>query len=116
MTNIELTTEQRLVTRERQQGDRQIGGTRIAALTVQSVNLDDSDPAAGKVPTVTVDVCWDVSKVDVVDGRGHSIVLPTRPNRAWTRYIVANYAWASSPAAGWRVADGTDLKRPPCAS
>jgi len=116
MTSTELTTERRLVMRERQQGDRQVGSTRIAALTVQAVNLDNSDPSAGKVPTVTIDVCWDVSKVDVRGPTGHSIVLPSRPDRAWTRFIVANYHWSTDRSGGWRVADGSDLKKPPCVS
>ena len=89
---------------------------RIAELKVQSVNLDNSDPAAGKVPTVVIDVCWDVSKVDVLDKSGKSIVSPNRPDTGWTRYTVANYDYAADPTGGWRVATGQDLKQTPCAA
>lgn len=114
MTSIELTTEQRLVAQERQQGDHQVGDTRIARLTVRAVDLRNSDPAMGKVPTVTIDVCWDVSKADLLDKNGQSIVSPSRAARGWTRYTVANYHWSENPSGGWRVADGQDLKQTPC--
>ena len=61
------------------EGQRQTGTTAISELKVQSVNLDNSDPDAGKVPTVVIDVCWDVSKVDVLDKSGKSIVSPDPP-------------------------------------
>ena len=89
---------------------------RISELKVQSVNLDNSDPEAGKVPTVVIDVCWDVSKVDVLDKSGKSIVSPDRPDTGWTRYTVANYDYAADPTGGWRVATGQDLKKTPCAA
>ena len=88
----------------------------ISELKVQSVNLDNSDPTAGKVPTVVIDVCWDVSKVDVLDKSGKSIVSPDRPDTGWTRYTVANYEYAADPTGGWRVATGQDLKQTPCAA
>ena len=61
------TAQQRLFKKERRQGLVQTGQTRIAELQVQSVDLDNSDPKAGRVPTVQVDVCYDVSDVDMVD-------------------------------------------------
>ena len=85
-------------------------------LKVQSVTLDNSDPDAGKVPTVVIDVCWDVTKVDVLDKSGKSIVSPDRPDTGWTRYTVANYEYAADPTGGWRVATGQDLKQTPCAA
>ena len=88
----------------------------VAELTVQTVNLDNSDPKAGKVPTVVIDVCWDVSKVDVLDKSGASIVSPDRPDTGWTRYTVANYRYADNPTKGWRVATGQDLKQTPCST
>lgn len=116
MTSVELTTERRLVARERSQGLRQTGNTKINQLRVQSVNLDNSDPSAGKVPTVAVDVCWDVSSADLLDKSGHSVVSSSRAERGWTRYTVANYHWSENPSGGWRVADGQDLKQTPCAA
>jgi hypothetical protein len=112
----QLNAVQTLVGRQQDQGQRQTGTTAISALKVQSVNLDNSDPDTGKVPTVVIDVCWDVSKVDVLDESGKSIVSPDRPDTGWTRYTVANYEYAADPTGGWRVATGQDLKQTPCAA
>jgi len=115
-TGSELTAERRFLKHQRSRGERQVGSTRISQLKVQSVNLDNSAPAAGKVPTVVVDVCWDVSKVDVLDKSGKSIVSASRPDMGWTRYTVANYHYAADPSGGWRVASGQDLEQSPCAA
>jgi hypothetical protein len=112
----QLNAVQTLVQRQRDQGQRQTGTTAISELKVQSVTLDNSDPDAGKVPTVVIDVCWDVSKVDVLDKSGKSIVSPNRPDTGWTRYTVANYDYAADPSGGWRVATGQDLRQTPCAA
>jgi hypothetical protein len=112
----QLNAVQTLVGRQQDQGQRQTGTTAISELKVQSVNLDNSDPDAGKVPTVVIDVCWDVSKVDVLDKSGKSILSPHRPDTGWTRYTVANYEYAADPTGGWRVATGQDLKQTPCAA
>jgi hypothetical protein len=112
----QLNAVQTLVERQRDQGQRQTGTTAISELKVQSVTLDNSDPDAGKVPTVVIDVCWDVSKVDVLDKSGKSIVSPNRPDTGWTRYTVANYDYAADPSGGWRVATGQDLRQTPCAA
>lgn len=114
-TSAQLNALQTLVRRQDEKGQRQTGTTAISELTVQSVNLDNSDPAGGKVPTVVIDVCWDVSKVDVLDKSGKSIITPDRPDSGWTRYSVANYEYAADPSGGWRVATGQDLNQPPCA-
>ena len=114
--SAQLKAVQTLVRRQREQGQRQTGTTAISELKVQSVNLDNSAPDAGKVPTVVIDVCWDVSKVDVLDKSGKSIVSPDRPDTGWTRYTVANYEYAADPTGGWRVATGQDLKQTPCAA
>jgi len=115
-TSTQLNAAQTLVRTQRERGQRQVGDTRIAELKVQSVNLDNSDPSSGKVPTVVIDVCWDVAGVDVLDKDGKSIVSPDRPDTGWTRYTVANYDYAADPAGGWRVANGEDLKETPCAA
>jgi hypothetical protein len=51
-----LATQQTLFKRERKQELHQTGETKVVELEVQSVNLDNSDPQAGKVPTVQIDV------------------------------------------------------------
>jgi hypothetical protein len=115
-TSAQLDAMETLVRREHAKGQRQTGTTAISGLTVQSVNLDNSDPDAAKVPTVVIDVCWDVSKVDVLDKSGKSIISPNRPDTGWTRYTVANYEYAADPTGGWRVATGQDLKQTTCAA
>lgn len=115
-TSTQLAAQKRLIASEREQGLRQVGATGIAEWTVQSVNLDNADPSAGKVPTVTVDVCWDVSGADLVDKSGTSVVSQNRASTGWTRYTVANYHWSENPAAGWRIATSQDLKQMPCAA
>jgi len=115
-TSTQLQALETLQRSQREQGRRQSGSTAINEFRVQSVNLDNSDPAAGKVPTVVIDVCWDVSGVDVIDRRGASVVSPSRPDTGWTRYSVANYDYADDPNGGWRVATGQDLEEEPCAA
>lgn len=113
-TNTQLTTQSRLLENERAKKLRQVGDTELPDLKVESVNLDNSDPDAGKVPTVMVDVCWDVSDADLVDTAGKSVVSPDRVDTGWTRYTVANYDYQTDPVTGWRVASGKDLQQPPC--
>lgn len=115
-TSGEFSAQQRLIASERDRGLRQIGDTSIEGLQVQAVNLANADPEAGKPPTVQVDVCWSVVGVDVVDGRGKSVVSPSRPDSGWIRFTVANYRWSSNPDDGWRVASSQDLRQKPCAA
>jgi hypothetical protein len=114
-TSSQLTAIENLVRREREQGLRQEGATRVVELKVQAVNLDNSDPNAGKVPTVAIDVCWDVGAVDLVDRTGKSVISPARPDTGGIRYTVANYHWSKDRAGGWRIASGEDLEKAPCA-
>jgi hypothetical protein len=115
-TSTQLAAQKGLLASERGQGLHQVGATRVADLTVQSVSLDNSDPPVGKVPTVTVDACWDVSKADLVDQSRKSVVNPNRASIGWTRYTVANYHWSENPSGGWRIATSQDLKQTPCAA
>lgn len=110
----ELAAQRNLFRTERRDGLRQTGESRISELTVQSVSLDNSDPSAGKVPTAQIDVCFDVSGVDVVDSNGTSVVSPDRPDTGWIRYSVANYEWDTDPDGGWRVVSSQDIERAPC--
>ncbi|MFT4264118.1 MAG: hypothetical protein QM572_12100 [Nocardioides sp.] len=112
----QLSAETTLLKRQRSSHQTQRGNTKATRIDVQSVNLDNTDPSAGKVPTVQVDVCWDVSDVDVIDSAGKSIVSENRPNTGWTRLTVANYNYADDPEGAWRVATGQDLKKAPCAA
>jgi hypothetical protein len=114
--STQLAAQKKLIQSQRSNGLRQTGSTTIAKLTVQSVNLDNTDPNAGKVPTVQIDVCYDVSGVDILDRNGKSVVGPDRPETGWVRYSVSNYNWKADPNGGWRVASGTDLKQAACAA
>jgi hypothetical protein len=114
--STELAAQENLFKTERKKGLRQTGETKVAKLKVQSVNLDHSDPKAGKVPMVQIDVCFDVSGVDVLDQDGNSVVSPDRPDTGWIRYSVVNYEWDSDPDGGWRVASSQDIERKPCAA
>lgn len=112
---IQLGAQTNLIRREREKDRHQVGVTEIVELKIQSVNLDNSAPNAGRVPVVQIDVCWDVSNADVVDASGKSVTDPDLPNRGWSRYMVANYRYATAPSDGWRVASGQDLEQAPCA-
>ncbi len=112
--STELAAQQNLFKKERKQGLHQVGTTKVAQLEVQSVNLDNSDPKAGKVPTVQIDLCFDVSNVDVVDADGKSVISPDRPDTGWIQFLVSNYEWDSDPDGGWRVASSQDIERKPC--
>jgi hypothetical protein len=114
--SIELAAQKKLLSSQREKGLRQVGNTTVVTLEVQSISLDNSDPATGHVPTAVVDVCWDVSQVDVLDRAGQSVVSPDRPSVGRTRLTVANFAYATDPAGGWRVSGGKDLKKASCAA
>lgn len=113
-TSLELSARQQSFKEWRTSGLRQVGSTQIVELVVQSVSLDNSDPEAGLVPTVQVDVCYDVSSVDLVDKSGASVVSPEREDRAWERLHVANYDYANDPDSAWQVASLTTLEKAPC--
>jgi hypothetical protein len=114
--STELAAQEKLFKTERRQGLHQVGETNIAKLQVQAVNLDNSDPKAGKVPTVQVDVCFDVSDVDIVDANGESVIDSDRPGTGWIRYLVANHKSDTNPDGGWRVASSQDIEQTPCAA
>lgn len=113
-TSTELDAQRTLFKTQRADGIRQTGDTEMRLVEVQSVNLDNSEPDTGRVPTVEVDVCWDVSDVDILDADGKSIVTPDRADVGWIRYTVANYSWDTDPDGGWRVASSQDLEKAPC--
>ncbi|MEU4360313.1 hypothetical protein [Promicromonospora sp. NPDC023987] len=97
-------------------GWHQTGNVQVVKLVTQSVSLDNSDPDAGVIPTVQVEVCYDVSDVDVVDRAGASQVTANRSERGWERLWVSNPDYDDDPSSGWRVADRKTLEREPCAA
>ncbi|MFE5291412.1 hypothetical protein ACFQ8T_04470 [Isoptericola sp. NPDC056618] len=110
----DLSVWEQQLKRDRRDGYRQTGETKLVEVAVGSVNLDNSDPDAGTVPTIQLDVCYDVSGVDVVDADGKSIVADDRADTGWVRHTVSNYSWDTDPDDGWRVSTSVDLEQAPC--
>ncbi|GAB2473216.1 hypothetical protein [Xylanimonas ulmi] len=111
----ELDVQRRSFQDWRNAGWIQKGRTKVLEVAAQSVNLDNSDPATGRVPTVMVDACYDVTAVDVVDPAGTSVVLADRPDRAWVRFTVSNHSWDTDPENAWRVSIALDQReQEPC--
>jgi len=108
-SSTELTAQKNLLQNQRKGKLRQVGETKLVRVTVESVSLDNP-------VTALVDVCWDVSTVDIIDEDGKSVVTPDRKNVGWTRLTVTNTAWETAPADGWRVSGGSDLDKEPCAA
>jgi hypothetical protein len=114
--STELAAQRNLFKQERKRGLHQAGETKIAELTVQAVDLDNSDPSGGRAPTVQVDVCYDVRGVDILDKNGESVVADDRADTGWIRYSASNYDWSKDPTGAWRVASSQNLERTPCAA
>lgn len=112
--STQLSAQEKFLASQRSDGLHQVGDTKVIETKVQSVSLDNSDPSAGRVPSVTIDVCWDVSAADLLDAHGKSVVPADRADRGWTRLTVANYSWDTDPEGGWRVAGGKDVEKSPC--
>lgn len=106
-SSVQLTAQKAFLAGQRKAGNRQVGDTKVVEVKVQSVALDE-------LPTVVVDVCWDVSDGDVLNRQGESIVSPDRKSIGWTQLYVTNYSWDKDPEGGWRVAGGSDLEKAPC--
>lgn len=92
-------------------GLRQIGATKIASLSVTSVDLT---PEPGGYPEVLLQACLDVSGVDIVDGTGSSIVLPEREERSKSTVTMYRYEPGTKGAesGGWFVYEATALNEP----
>lgn len=102
--------KQVLLDRERQR--RQVGETTIVSLVARAVDLTNTPTSQPPiVPIVQVDVCYDVSGVDVVDAAGNSVVSADRVDRALEQLRVANYNYPDP--AGWKVLE-TTVKNDPC--
>jgi hypothetical protein len=96
----------------RSRHQRQIGALRVASMKVTSIDLTFKPRSTPpEIPVVELDVCYDVSKVDVVDETGKSVVQPTRKDRAISHLGVANYDWPRPD--GWKVAY-SEVKGEPC--
>lgn len=85
------------------QNYKQVGTTAVESMTDPKVSLSmDLKKTPPDVPNVQMQVCIDVSKLNVVDSAETSVVPADRKPRQLWRVGVANYQY---PAAdGWRVA------------
>jgi hypothetical protein len=92
-------------------GLRQIGTTQIASMSVTSVDLT---PEPGGYPEVVLQVCLDVSGVDIVDGSGNSIVSQDREDRSKSTVTLYQYEPGTKGAetGGWYVYEATALNEP----
>lgn len=92
-------------------GLRQIGTTQIASMSVTSVDLT---PEPGGYPGVVLQVCLDVSGVDILDGSGTSIVSPDREDRSKSTVTMYRYepGTKGAEAGGWYVYEATALNEP----
>ena len=104
-TSTELAAQQNLLERRAQGGLHQIGDTEIVKLTVQSVNLDNSDPECGTVPTVTSRRLLGRQRRR---RRRQERQVRRQPGSAGhadgPAITVANYEWVTDPTGAWRVA------------
>ncbi len=108
-----LITTNIIVNDGRAKKQRQTGTTEIASMQVNDVTLTNNPKnQPPQIPTVQIDVCYDVSGVKLVDASGKSVVAPTRKSRALARMGVTNYAWPNSKA--WKVG-WVEVKGEPCA-
>lgn len=111
-----LSAYQHSFERWRRDGWVQHGATRLIEVNVNSVTLDNSEPERGIVPTVEIDVCYDVAAVNVVDANDEAVAQADLPDVGWERLRVANYSWDDDPQGSWRVASAETLVREPCQS
>lgn len=101
-TGQELDLLQRMIQRQRAQGQVQVGKVAVNDFRSESVDLT-ADP-----PTVRARVCLDVSGANVVDASGASVVTPGRVPQTTIGLVLVQQS-----DKVWRV-DSTDSKGEPC--
>ena len=113
-SSIALSSLQRMVERERGDGWHQTGRTKIVTIDLQGVELNNTDADGAVAPLVLLDVCIDVSGVDVLDANGSSVAAAGHPTTGWERQTVINHDRENDPVGGWRVSTSETLGRQPC--
>jgi hypothetical protein len=110
----ELRNNRNALANAKAYGLRQIG--RMTVVSVKPVKVDLTNNLKQQppvIPTVTFTVCYDVSKVNIVDANGKSIVPSDRINHGRHRVSVYNYNYPDQ--ARWRVGyAGDSVKDPSC--
>lgn len=96
---------------QQKQGWKQVGSTRLVSMDATAVSfLNKPAQQPPQVPHVDLDVCYDVSGVNVVDTAGRSVVSAHRPDKALAKMGVVNYQWPSTQE--WKVAYTTFTEKP----
>lgn len=81
---------------------KQIGTLEVVSTKLSKIDLTNKpQKTPPSIPTVTYAVCYDVSKVNIVDYRGKSIVPASRKSRAVVNVAVVNYGYPDPTQ--WRV-------------
>lgn len=93
-SDYKLVTE--IARRERGTGQRQIGSATVSLIKATNVELKKS-------ATVKLAICQDISKTNVLDRDGKSLVVPNRLERRLAKYTIANPTYKSDPRKGWKV-------------
>lgn len=84
------------------QGYTQVGDAQVVSMGNPRVDLKlDLKKSPPDVPTVQMDVCFDVSKVNLVDASGKSVIPADRKPRQLWRVGVSNYEYPNPDR--WRV-------------
>ena len=90
----------------------QTGYTVVESMTNPRVDLTNRvQVTPPEVPTVMLDVCYDVSDVDLINAQGKSVVPPDRKPRGVERIRVYNYTYPDGP---WKVGLVEMLKERTC--
>jgi hypothetical protein len=84
------------------------GFTISGAATVTALSHTDASPSSG---AVTLDVCYDVSGVDVLDSEGQSVVLQDRPS---VQRLEVELVKATRDAEMLVTTIGASLDKPAC--
>jgi len=115
--NVAITTEldnlRNSLVSAQAMATRVSGDIEVVSVDRESVDMTVRVPGqAAAVPVVTLSVCRDVSKFNIVDKDGNSIVPPDRKPRGRVEMHVANYKYPD--ASQWRVAFVVVPKDPSC--
>ena len=90
---------------QRAKGYKVVGTVRLGPSKIQTLRRGES----GEYASATVTTCLDVSRVDVVDKRGKSVVRPERADA-----YVETLSLKKKKKYGWRVFDGKDKETARC--
>ncbi|WP_137122973.1 hypothetical protein [Segeticoccus rhizosphaerae] len=86
---------------------KQIGKLKVISVKPVKVDLTNEPKQQPPViPTVVFEVCYDVSKVNIVDGNGKSLVTADRINHGRTKFSVYDYDYPDQ--SQWRVGYSAD--------